>query len=1585
MGLGRHKFQRAFSTFSDTKRDEDIILSGILGLPTGIGQNTVEVESRTGFVYVRLRDNLNEVIQAYNDQVSPVYGLPVLITRDSVNKNYYRIVRRDVGRYDDWGSISPYLAKHGNQHRFKPEIGGGGDVVFVEGRQFVPLMLTPSGSSGSGNVIMEGSHFYTGGTWKWAGTTGTPDLLAYRPTNNKSTVILVYIDGADNNPKLIAGDEFDVSISGTAHIIPFLPPVPTSEDVPLGAIQLYSGTQRIAWEQIYDLRPYIVGSAFIPTGTYGHTIRDDGMDMSQRSHLNFIGENVWINDDPGNDETEVIISGSAGGGGDTRRVIKDEGVAEADRDNLNFIGNGVFINDDVGNNELEIIISGSSDKYGIRDGGAPQTPRNWLNFIGDGVIVNDDPANDEIEIIITGSTGGAAGNPAGINTYIQYNNSGSFGADSGLTWKWNDDFVHIYHILKADGQIQVFDGSQVLPSYTFVSDHNTGMYLDSFQVLGFVAGNHQVIRASTSEVDILKDLDMNNNDIINVKDLSVSGTSNLNGAGGVFVRGGDLTVETQLDMDENSIINIERLILDTTPATTGTSAGTIYWNDTEYTINIITGQGPVLQVGHEIYTLVYNNTGVQIDNGTAVYPVGAVGIYPSVAEADATYFNTVDKVVFMTTMDILDGQVGLTATFGKIHDIDTSGFNLGDTIYVAPDGTAVVNNLTNVRPEFPDYEIQLGGIVKVDAVDGIIELAIRDDLYNTVDNFWNGAIRESFDFRTVSTGGIVSGTLTAPTGTLTRDLTMMFSDGFTLLDTSPGASIVLTPGLDDTPQVNYIYIPRSTKVLTKSTSDWPTTEHIRIAEVLLQSAATTATDGALRNQNWNDHLASTISQQGHLSHIGARIRALSSEWHSGVAGTLSGAPSDVYISTTAGKVFQMHLQIFPAQDMSAGDKINVVNDSVSPYRSTANLNDITDDADGDTLNNRWFTLVIWGVANKSGETSHLMCNLPNGSYTSESNAISDAFGRAVYTIPDAFKGVGFLIGAFTLRKSGATFTYNGGDAYQDLRGFVPNSTAGTGAGGSGITEFTTLTDTPSSYISEAKNVTVVNAGETALEFSSLLGLVDLTNPDTDRIYFWDDSESKSNWLVPDQHLSISGTSLYVLDDFLLNTGDTMEGSFIIDNTDTEAFLVRLDGDGGNVFIIDTTNVEIELHALTEIHQVADSAGLIIYGYDDVSASTVELSIDSAGDTQLTATGNIIVNPTNSVIIDNTAIEALLIRKNGDGGDVFIVDTTNSLVKASGDLRLGDGSAKDISLVFDDGIDRKLYWDDNEGTLRTDQPFVADGGLLAGATATGDDFIKFVYTPINDTAANLMNFSFYPTCTDDLLISQRGMNVLMQPTISAGKANTGKLWAMHLSSLDRGDMEGDLTEMKAVNVLAGKYNDGGGGTITDVYGHAIKMYYQVGTVTNGYGFYINAPSTGGTVTNEWAMYIADNALSYFVGDISAQNVTDRTPYYDGNALEEIKKIKSENEKIDHDTLPDFVTVKRKRKVALKKIIVPDDDGGTLVEKGETIHQGAEQLKKGVDYEEIEVKERNLGAMISVLTSAVQQLISRVEEIEKASLK
>ncbi|GAH11636.1 unnamed protein product, partial [marine sediment metagenome] len=152
------------------------------------------------------------------------------------------------------------------------------------------------------------------------------------------------------------------------------------------------------------------------------------------------------------------------------------------------------------------------------------------------------------------------------------------------------------------------------------------------------------------------------------------------------------------------------------------------------------------------------------------------------------------------------------------------------------------------------------------------------------------------------------------------DLTMIFSDGLTTLVCTPSpCTVALTAGSDTAPTLNYVYLTQAAKTLVASAGGWPAEEHIKVGTFVVKSANWTNTYGALKNQNWNDHLTGT-DDQGHLSHIETKIRAGNATYESGVSPTLTitpngRAPDNVELATSSGVVKQLHDQAVSAMDM----------------------------------------------------------------------------------------------------------------------------------------------------------------------------------------------------------------------------------------------------------------------------------------------------------------------------------------------------------------------------------------------------------------------------------------------------------------------------------------------------------------------------------------------------------------------------------------------------------------------------------------------------------------------------------------------
>lgn len=250
---GKRRLTKSLDSLDTVKQNKIKEFPGILGSQFK-GQTLVEVPNREGYVYVRLRSDPNEIIQAYNSVVSPVYGLPVIVTRDST-LNGYLIKNRDLGMYSNWGS-SAYLPRHGAQHSF-PDNNWGGDIVWVYGRQFTPLCVTPAtGSSGGNYVFVNPYVYYIDGIWDYAGGVATANLLGSKPTGSGAVAVVVYLDGT-GSVQTIASANFNEANTTIQSMIPYLPALPNTSCVPLGAVRLLSGTSLISWNEIFDLRPII--------------------------------------------------------------------------------------------------------------------------------------------------------------------------------------------------------------------------------------------------------------------------------------------------------------------------------------------------------------------------------------------------------------------------------------------------------------------------------------------------------------------------------------------------------------------------------------------------------------------------------------------------------------------------------------------------------------------------------------------------------------------------------------------------------------------------------------------------------------------------------------------------------------------------------------------------------------------------------------------------------------------------------------------------------------------------------------------------------------------------------------------------------------------------------------------------------------------------------------------------------------------------------------------------------------------------------------------------------------------------------
>jgi len=763
-------------------------------------------------------------------------------------------------------------------------------------------------------------------------------------------------------------------------------------------------------------------------------------------------------------------------------------------------------------------------------------------------------------------------------------------------------------------------------------------------------------------------------------------------------------VWSPLAMDADNIFgDFDHIDFELSPAGAA-QTGRMQWNPVDGVMEVgLIGNEVVHQMGPESPLLCENQSGGDIDNGQVVYISGGSGSKPRIdlskADAKSTTF-----VLGVATEDIGDGNSGYVTTRGRVRDIDTQLFSPGDTIFLS---ATVAGGLETFPAPAPNYKARVGYCIVSDAVNGVllVDPSVVSSLRNltdvetqapaandcpvwSVDNQWfdmtniggffNGTFIETFSAVVTEAGGVVTMSLEQEGG---GDLTMKFSGGEHDLDcTSPLQTIVLTAGTDPAPQANYIYILESDKILTKSTSQWPSAEHIKVGYFLVPSATLVGTDGCYINQNWNDHREGTDGQ-GHLAHICESIRLTmrGAAWNSGVAGAASGAEylelaaSNIDWKSTAGVAYQMHKHIIPAIDMSTGDDCHVVNWSGDAYHQIGDLFEIVADSTGASVNNKYFNLVFWGVANKTGEYTPLMCNLPNGFYTTEVNAIADVSSYDVTNIPHEFTSdscTGFLICRITVKKAGTAWTISN---TVDLRGNIPSVAAGGAGSASAITDFSDNLFT----IFNLSDVTKI------LDFD-LSGIA---------------TGNTRTLTAPDASGILALTS--DLSAYLPLAGGTMSGSILLGSglaIDTSAAHdLLLKRNGTTVFSHDGNVGELlgPLRAnggFGADFQVWDGTGWVSAVYMN-GATNLELG-DSAKNLILTATG--VEIPTGDVTIEE--------------GNLYLDKTSNPSIF----LRQG-GSATDSSVIYDSGTRLRIDRDDPNGhcyiDINPESGHASGGGFL----------------------------------------------------------------------------------------------------------------------------------------------------------------------------------------------------------------------------------------------------------------------------------
>ena len=277
-----------------------------------------------------------------------------------------------------------------------------------------------------------------------------------------------------------------------------------------------------------------------------------------------------------------------------------------------------------------------------------------------------------------------------------------------------------------------------------------------------------------------------------------SGSSGTNGTDGTSGSSGFLTLtgSTEGDMiywnnstqqwslptsginwdNSQGTLNVNKIKFDT-GSTNGTlDAGVVYFDEIENALSykpITLNNDVSINIGQESVIRVFNNTGVQIDNGQICHITGSHGdpsdYDPIIVLADSQFVisNTGYSNAYISgvaTHNIPNNEHGFITNFGIVRDINTSGFTIGDFIYLSDTIPGAFTTLSGLSSKCSRAN-KVGSILLTGLTNGMIFVDIQNE--NEISNISQRRLND-LTINNASTGVISFEGISINSGTNTK-------------------------------------------------------------------------------------------------------------------------------------------------------------------------------------------------------------------------------------------------------------------------------------------------------------------------------------------------------------------------------------------------------------------------------------------------------------------------------------------------------------------------------------------------------------------------------------------------------------------------------------------------------------------------------------------------------------------------------------------------------------------------------------------------------------------------------------------------
>lgn len=176
------------------------------------------------------------------------------------------------------------------------------------------------------------------------------------------------------------------------------------------------------------------------------------------------------------------------------------------------------------------------------------------------------------------------------------------------------------------------------------------------------------------------------------------------------ITAGNIVTAGQGDLDN---IVTDAIQFDVTAAETN-GVAKLYWNADEETLRFGLDAGTLIDIGQDMVYRV--QAASNITKGQVVQFTGVVGdkIAAAPANAAAPNFNSL-FVIGLAAENIDAGNIGFVTSQGKVRDINTGSFSVGNILYLDP---ATPGGLTVTEPSAPNAKVVVAAVLKTSPGNG---------------------------------------------------------------------------------------------------------------------------------------------------------------------------------------------------------------------------------------------------------------------------------------------------------------------------------------------------------------------------------------------------------------------------------------------------------------------------------------------------------------------------------------------------------------------------------------------------------------------------------------------------------------------------------------------------------------------------------------------------------------------------------------------------------------------------------------------------------------------------------------------------